>query len=181
MERIVVAFSSEKARDHIARLLESGGISPAGCCCSGAEAIRTVWNLGDAAVVCGYNLRDMTAVDLAANLWGICSLLVVSTPGNLEFCTGENLFKLATPASRSDLFASLRLLRQEEIQAVRSQALRPGRPEVSDSQAVARAKELLMHINHMGEAEAHRFLQRRSMNSGVRPAEAALWIIAQYQ
>lgn len=181
MERIVVAFSSEKAQDHIARLLETEGISPAGCCCSGAEAIRMVWNLGDAVIICGYKLRDMTAVDLAANLHGICSLLVISSPGNLDFCVGENLFKLATPASRSDLFASLQLLHQEGAQTFRPSNFDLGQLEVTDSQAITRAKELLMSINHMSEAEAHHFLQRRSMNHSMKLAQAARWIIAQYR
>lgn len=37
-----------------------------------------------------------------------------------------------------------------------------------------------MHVNHMTEEEAHRFLQRRSMNSGIPLVEAALSILEPY-
>ena len=118
MDRIIVAFASEKSQSQITRLLESGGIYPAGCCFSGAEAIRMVWNLGSAVVVCGFKLRDMTAEELAADLRGIGAVLVIASPAHLDFCTGETLFKLAVPASRADLFASLQLLQDFESRSL---------------------------------------------------------------
>lgn len=177
MDRIVVAFAGEKARSRVTRLLESGGLSPAGSCSSGAEAIRLVWSLGDAIIICGYKLPDMTAADLAADLLGIGTILVVSSAVNLEYCQGENLFKLPIPASRSDFFDTLQLLRQTDLRRSRRgrRADDPGA-----GQAVRRAKERLMHVNHMTEEEAHRFLQRRSMNSGIPLVEAALSILEPY-
>ena len=50
MDRIVVAFSHEEAQRRILRLLESAGCSPAACCVSGGETIRTVRKLGGAVV-----------------------------------------------------------------------------------------------------------------------------------
>ena len=97
MDRIVVAFANEESQRRIARLLESDGVSPAGCFFSGADAIRAIRQLGGGIVVCGFKLRDMTAQDLAASLQDLATLLVVSSAANLDFCEGENLFKLATP------------------------------------------------------------------------------------
>ena len=45
---------------------------------------------------------------------------------------------------------------------------------------IRRAKELLMDVNRMTEEEAHRLLQRRSMERGVPLAEAAGWVIDSY-
>ena len=101
MDNIVVAFANEEAQRRIVRLLESGGVSPAGCFFSGADAIRTIRQLGGGIVVCSFKLRDMTAVELAANLRDLGTLLVVSSAANLDFCEGENLFKLATPETKS--------------------------------------------------------------------------------
>lgn len=175
MDNIVVAFANEEAQRRIVRLLESGGVSPAGCFFSGADAIRTIRQLGGGIVVCSFKLRDMTAVDLAASLRDLGSLLVVSSAANLEFCEGENLFKLATPAARSDFFASLDLLRKLEAHP----HPRPHRAE-EEQRVIRRAKELLMDINRMTEAEAHRFLQKRSMDTGTRLAETAQHIIDRY-
>ena len=182
MDRIIVAFASEKTRTLVARVLERGGISPTASCTSGAEVIRMVWTLGDAIVICGYKLRDMTAPELAADLQGIGTLLVVSSSANLDFCTGRNLYTLATPASPSELLASLELLQQDRTSARRrSRQAGPEQADGADRLVISRAKEILMHVNHMTEAEAHRFLQKRSMNHGVRLTEAAQSIIEQYQ
>ena len=107
MDRVVVAFANEEAQRRILRMLESNGCSPAGCCFSGAEVIRLIRKMGSGVVVCGFKLRDMTASDLAASLRGTAALLVVSSAVNLDYCEGETLYKLATPISRGEFYASL--------------------------------------------------------------------------
>ena len=49
-----------------------------------------------------------------------------------------------------------------------------------DQNLIRRAKELLMDVNRMTEEEAHRFLQKRSMERGIWMAEAARWVIDSY-
>lgn len=177
MEKIVVAFASGEAQSRIRRLLKTEGCEIAGCCFTGAETIRAVRKLGGAIVVCGFKLPDMTANDLAASLRGMGALLVVSSAVNLNFCRGENLAKLATPAARSDFFASLNLLRQNETGRLRR--AKPQRQE-EDRQLIFRAKELLMETNRMTENEAHRFLQKRSMDTGRKLTETARLTIDTY-
>ena len=182
MDRIVQAFATEKAHDQIARLLSSGGLSPYACCFSGADTIRMVRKLGDAVVICGFRLRDMTAEMLAADLQGIAPLLVISSPGNLELCSGENLFKLATPATRADFFASLDLLLQFGTGHGGPPAPQHSRPQRSEAEEhlVRQAKAILMEVNLMTEAEAHRFLQKRSMDAGLKLADTARLILERY-
>lgn len=177
MDRIVVAFANEEAQRRILRPLESNGFSPAGCCFSGAETIRLVRKMGSGVVVCGFKLRDMTANDLAASLRGTAALLVVSSAINLDYCEGENLYKLATPASRSDFYASLDTLLQFEAKHLHHPT--PKRKD-EEQKVIQRAKELLMDINRMTEAEAHRFLQKRSMDAGLKMVETAQMVIDSY-
>ena len=177
MDRIVVAFANEEAQRRILRLLESNGFSPAGSCFSGAEAIRLVRKMGSGVVVCGFKLRDMTASDLAASLRGTAALLVVSSAINLDYCEGENLYKLATPAARSDFFATLDMLRRFEEKNLHHP---PPKRKEEEQKLIRTAKELLMDVNRMTEAEAHRFLQKRSMDSGMKLAEMAQYIIDSY-
>ena len=177
MDRIIVAFANEEAQKRIVRLLESGGYACAGTYFSGADVIRAARKLGSAIVVCGFKLRDMTASDLAADLRGTAVLLAVSSAVNLDFCEGENLYKLATPASRSDFYASLDTLLQFEAKHLHHPA--PKRKE-EEQKVIQRAKELLMDINRMTEAEAHRFLQKRSMDAGLKMVETAQMVIDSY-
>lgn len=177
LERIIVAFASEKAQERIVRLLETGGFTPAGCFFTGADVIRSVHQMGAACVITGYKLRDMTADLLALSLQTAAAVLVVTSPVYLELCGGSNLFKLATPLSRSDFFASLELL-----QSFKARQILPSDPALKEGNArlIRRAKEILMDVNRMTEAEAHRYLQRRSMNTGLRMEETARLILEVY-
>ena len=177
MDRIVVAFANEEAQRRILRLLASDGWEPAACCTSGAEAIRTVRKLGSAIVVCGFKLRDITANDLAADLQGTALLMVVSSAVNLDFCQGDNLYKLPTPISRSDFFATLDLMRQFEEAHLHHA---PPKRKEAEQQLIRKAKELLMDTNRMTESEAHRFLQKRSMDAGMKLADMAQYILDSY-
>lgn len=178
MDRIIVAFANEEAQRRIWRLLESGGYAPAACCASGAEVIRTVRKLGSAIVICGFKLRDMTATHLAADLRQTTALLAVSSAVNLDFCEGENLYKLATPVRRADFFATLEMLRQFEEKNLHHP---PPKRREADQQLIQKAKELLMDVNRMTESEAHRFLQKRSMDTGAKMVETAQFIIDSYR
>lgn len=175
MDRIVTAFAHEDAQRRILRLLEAGGYAPAGSFFSGAEVLRAVRKLEGAAVICGFRLRDMTAAQLAADLDPGTGMLVIASAANLDLCQGANLYKLPVPASRADLYASVDLL----LRRTRSSKRPPAREEEAQK-LIRRAKELLMDVNRMSEAEAHRFLQKRSMDSGLRLEQTARLVIETY-
>lgn len=177
MACIVVAFTGEETRRKTLRLLAAEGQEAAAVCASGAEVIRAVRQAGSAAVICGFRLRDMTADAMAADLRGLAAVMVAAKASDLELCGGENLFKLPVPASRAEFAAALGLLL--DFEAVHLRHPVSGRRE-EERRVIRRAKELLMDINRMTEEEAHRFLQRRSMERGVRMAEAAQWVIDSY-
>ena len=56
----------------------------------------------------------------------------------------------------------------------------PPKRKEEEQKLIRTAKELLMDVNRMTEAEAHRFLQKRSMDSGMKLAEMAQYIIDSY-
>ena len=178
MERIILAFAEEKAGEKVLRLLHTGGYEAAMVCASGAEVIRAVHRMGSAVVICGFFLRDMSVNDLAADLRGLAVLLVAAKAAWLELCGGENLYKLAVPASRSEFFATLHLLLDVEAKRLRHPPSRRGEDE---ERIIRRAKELLMDVNRMSEEEAHRFLRKRSMDDGVKMAETAQRVIDSYR
>ena len=179
MDRIILAFASERAHAQLTRTLGSGGLAPTVSCFSGAEAIRAARKLGSAVVICGFRLRDMTAELLAADLAGIAPVLVVSSPGNLALCGDENLIKLAVPATRAEFFASLDLARGALTGA--APAAHPqARRSAGEEHLIRRAKAALMETNLMSEAEAHRFLQKRSMDTGAKLADTARLVLEHY-
>ena len=171
MDRIILAFASEKAHAQITRILGSGGLAPSISCFSGAETIRAARKLGGAV--------DMTAEMLAVDLTGIAPVLVISSPGNLELCGDRNLIKLAVPSSRAEFFASLDLAQGVLAGGAPAPRLHIQR-SAEEERLICRAKAVLMEVNLMSEAEAHRFLQKYSMDTGLRLAETARLILERY-
>lgn len=177
MSRVIVAFTGERLRRKSLGLLSAEGWETA-VCASGAEVIRTARRQDGAMVLCGFHLPDMTADTLAAELRGTAAVLVMARASCLDLCGGENLYKLPLPASRAEFLASLDLLSNFERAHLRHP---PSQRREEDAALIRRAKELLMDVNRMTEEGAHRFLQRRSMDSGLRMTEAARHIIDSYR
>ena len=181
MDRIILAFASEKARrpDHPA-FWSSGGLAPSISCFSGAETIRAARKLGGAVVICGFRLRDMTAEMLAVDLTGIAPVLVISSPGNLELCRGQEPHQAGRPLppGRS---SSPRWISAQGVLAGGAPAPRLHiQRSAEEERLICRAKAVLMEVNRMSEAEAHRFLQKYSMDTGLRLAETARLILERY-
>lgn len=174
IDRIIVAFDSETNRTRIRDMLENSGISVRKTCRSGAEVIRIIKKLGGGIVICSYKLGDMTASELAYNLHRMAMVLTIAPSSQMALCDNEDLFKLPAPVTRTDLLASVRMLVQMEDRYFRM--MLPHRNE-EEEELVKRAKELLITRNCMTEQEAHRFLQKKSMDTGSKMVDTARMII----
>jgi response regulator NasT len=177
VERIIVAFENENNRKRICDMLESSGITVRGSCQSGSEAIRAIKKMSGGIVVCGYKLSEMTVSDLAYDLNGQAMILAVASPPQLQQCENDNIFKLPTPFSKGDLISSVRMLVQMEQKHIKIS--QPRRTE-KETAVISEAKKLLMTRNDMTEEEAHRFIQRRSMDTGAKAVDTARLIIETY-
>ena len=125
-------------------------------------------------MVCGYKLADESAEGLFDDLPTSCAMLVVAVQSLLDLCQNEDIFKLSSPVSKGDLIASVRMLLQVGHRLERF--IKPRRSE--EEQAIIRqAKEVLMERHGMTEAQAHRFLQKRSMDSGAKLIQTAQLVL----
>lgn len=174
MSRIIVAFDSEEMTQRVNAILIAASLSPRYCCRTGAEVIRQVRYMGGGVVICPAKLKDMTADTLYDDLDGGACILVLGRPQQLEICTHPRIFRLALPVSPYDLSASVNILLQlDEMQS--GQPRRTG----EDQRLIDQAKALLCRQG-MTEAEAHRYLQQRSMNRQMRKVDFARLIIETY-
>lgn len=174
MDTIILAFEGEKTTARIRDILESSGTAACLICHSGAEVKRLVNKQHIPVVVCGYKLRDETAESLSEDLPLSCSVLVLAVQNLLDMIESEAVFKLVAPVSRGDLLSSVRMLTQ-----VGRRVERFGRPRRTGEEkaVIERAKALLMDRNGMTEEQAHQFLQKRSMDSGMKLLQMAQMVL----
>lgn len=174
MVRTVVAFEKDESRDKIADMLERAGITVRYRCRSGAEALRAVKTMGSGVVVCGHKLTDMSAGRLAHELRGMAKFLVLAKQSQLELMDDPDIFKLPIPISSAELRGSVNILIQ--LDEITARAQTPQRSE-EEREMIGRAKELLMESRGFTESEAHRYLQKRSMETGTKLVETARQIL----
>lgn len=173
MEQVILAFEGNKTATHIRDILESEGVADCLICHSAAEVKRLARKQHVDVVICGHKLRDDSALGLAEDLPVSCFLLVIAQQSYLDLLGGENLFKLAAPVGRSDLLSTV----DELLQETQRSSLRPRRSQEED-QLIEAAKTALMARKGMTEEQAHRFLQKKSMDQGAKLTQTAREILA---
>lgn len=174
MEKIVVAFENDATCRRISDMIESSGV--AGCICvhSCGEVRRVINQFHYHIVVCGYKLSDGSGEELFEDLPTSCSMLMVATQPQLDMVS-EDIFRLPAPISRAGLTASLQMLFQMNRRL--NKFLKPQRSE-EEKRQVEDAKRLLMLRNGMTEEQAHRFMQKKSMDGGLKMVQTAQMILS---
>lgn len=192
MRSIIVAFPDMRHVCRIKEALSAGGFTVDGEALTGSMTLCQVTSRGEGGVViCGPLFTDMSAGHLQTLLPEEYDMLVLSSPGsvNLGYERTDGLYTLSLPLRTQDLLSSVRMLLetrqmpsnrlyQEKTRA--SQGMKesaiPQRGE-DERRILEQAKTILMNRNQMSEQEAHRFLQKKSMDNGWRLIDTAQAVI----
>ena len=140
---------------------------------SGGEVKRLVAKQHIGTIVCGYKLRDGSAEDLFYDLPPASTMVVIARQDMLDMLS-DDIFKLAAPVSKGDLCASVNMVLQVGHRL--EKALRPKRNE-EENEVVSKAKRHLMERDGLSEEEAHRYIQKKSMDSGARMVQTAIQVL----
>jgi response regulator NasT len=198
MRQIIIAFTDQDVARKIKYVLASNGLPVAGICVSAAQVLQQASMLeGGGVVVCPYRLADMTARELMSLLPDDYDMLVLVTPRQQVQINEPGIYSLSQPVNGPVLIDSARqLLETRQLRLDRVlQSLRPApaaaRPAetrqpgddpvhnrpLDEKKVIEQAKYLLMNRHHLNEEEAHRYLQKKSMESGMRLADLARRVI----
>lgn len=173
---MIVAFERETLSRKFCDLLENSGTAKCLTCTSGGQVRRFLSSQPIYCVITGCRLSDGPAEWLYSDLPPSCSLLLVGPQHLLDLCSNPDIFKLATPVHKEEAINTVLLLNQFGHRMERF--LRPRRNE-GEQDLLDQAKALLMARYGMNEDEAHRTIQKRSMNSGARLVQTARKILSE--
>ena len=172
MQKVIVAFENGDVGASICEVLESGGVAQCVLCRSGAEVKRLVHKQGLNVIIGGFKFPDESGEELFQDLPQRCVMLMIASQARLELCESEEIFKLPSPVSRGDLLASVRMLLQIGRGRAAHSTVHTHRSE-EERELVSQAKALLMDRHGMTEEQAHRFLQKQSMDHGAKLVDTA--------
>ena len=100
-------------------------------------------------------------------------MLMIAPQHQLDM-VNEEIFRLPAPISRSDLVNSTEMVLQMSRRLGRM--IKPRRSD-EDREVIRQAKSLLMERNGLTEDQAHRLLQKKSMDSGVNLVQTARLVL----
>ena len=81
------------------------------------------------------------------------------------------------PLKSDDLIASVRMILENRVRQRRKKKEQPRERSEDEKRIIENAKDLLISRNHMTEEEAHRYLQRTSMENGSSMKETAEMVL----
>ncbi len=180
MVSVIVAFPRMEDARAIRSLLLKYSFTVAGMYTSGAQVLQRADDLGDCIVVCGYQLADMPFQSLQESLPEYCSMLLLTAKPVWDECHVRGICCLPMPLKPRQFIETVGSLADQMMELRRKRKSRPRQRSQEENSVIARAKELLQKVNHWSEEEAHRYLQRCSMDSGSSLVETAYMVFSMY-
>ena len=178
MTSIIVVLPKLDDSKTIKNLLVRNGFQVAAVCGSGSQAISVADNLDDGIVICGYKLVDMMYSELHDYLPPGFEMLLMASSHLLAECVGSDIMSLSMPLKLHDLLNTVELM-TNSIEYKRKK--RKSQPKPEEIALINEAKALLMSRNNMTEEEAHRYIQKCSMDSSTNLVETAQMVLAVMQ
>lgn len=172
MERIVLAFSRAETAEKIRIMLDGSGYEVYAVCNSKAELMRSVSHIDEVLVIMGYKLPDAVADDVVDDLREGQKLMSIVKAERQAEIYNQDIFVVTLPVNRQILINSIETF----IGIIERQKHRIKRtPE--EKKIIESAKAYLMENHLMTEEQAHRFIQKRSMDTGAKFIDTARAIL----
>lgn len=181
MSNIVIAFPKKEVAQNIRKILSKSGYSVQAVCSTGAQALASVNNLENGILICGSRFIDMMYMEIHDYLPPEFQMLLIASPTSIQEREVENLVCLELPMKVHELLQTLEMM-EGQIRRRRKRLRNiPRQRSEEDRQMIEQAKALLMDRNKFSEEEAHRYIQKRSMENGTGLVEVAQMILSLMQ
>lgn len=180
MSNLVIAFPKQEVSHNLKRILTQSGYHVPAVCASGAQALERMGELESGILVCGARFADMTYAQLYADLPEGFQMLLIAGAAAVRERQVENLVCLVMPFQVHELLETLEMMEQRQQRRKKRLRSVPRERSGEEKRTIGQAKALLMERNGMTEEEAHRYMQKRSMENGTGLFEVAQMLLCLY-
>lgn len=177
MINVIVAFPKVEEAKGIRSLLVRNGINVIATCTTGAQAVTFFADIDEALVICGYKFTDMMYTELLEYLPSTYEMLVVAPRNHYAECDRSKVVCLAMPIKAQELVETANILLQGLYQKRKKRKAQPRQWSEVERAVIESAKLRLIEQKKMTEEDAHRYLQKRSMDTGVNIFETAQMVL----
>lgn len=178
MTNVIVLFPKPEDAKNIRNLLVRHGFQVPAVCTTGSQALGYANSLSDGIVVCGYKYQDMMYRELQECLPAHFEMLLVASQRVLGECMDNDIVCVSMPIKVQDLINTLEMMCANIARKRKKRHQKPQVRSEEEKKVILEAKSLLMDRNNMSEEEAHRYLQKCSMDSGTNMVETAEMVLS---
>ena len=169
MSIIIVVMPKVEDAKKIRRILVNHGFTDTIFCPTGAGALMEINKYTSGLVVSGYRLSDMYYRELSENLPKYFDILLIGS--------ASGLMSLTTPLKVFDLVNTVEMMIRQIDRRLKQDKRKPKKRSEREENYIHNAKRLLMDRNNLSEEEAHRYIQKCSMDNATNMVETAQMIL----
>jgi response regulator NasT len=177
---VIVGFPKIEDANNIKNLLIRNGYNATESCTLGSQVISLANDLDEGIVICGYRFSDMHFSELNNYLPKGFEMLLIASPEKLEYCQDNNIVCLQMPIKSHDLLNTVQMMSFQYQRKKKKNNDRPKTRTDEEKALIKKAKLVLMDRNNMTEEEAHRYLQKTSMDSGTNLVEMSEMVLKMF-
>ena len=178
MTSVVVVFPKIEDAKGIKNLLVRRGFSVNAACTTGAQAISQMEDLGSGVVISAYKLADMMYSELNGYLPKGFEMLLLASAKHLNEVESDDILCLSMPLKTNDLISTVEMMVTNIERRRRKLRERPKERNEKEQELIKEANIRLTARNHMTEPEAHKSVQKCSMDSSTNMVESAQMVLA---
>lgn len=177
MISVIVVFPKLEEAKSIKNLLVRHGVEVMAACTTAAQVINLTDDLDYGIVVSGYKLIDMMYSELLDYLPDTFDMLLVASKRYYSECCSSDIVCLSMPIKAADLVEHVQLMYDQLYHQMKRAKSKPAVRTEEEKQIISHAKIMLMKQKDMTEEDAHRYLQKKSMDNGTNLVETAHMIL----
>ena len=176
MSVVIIALKKQETAGKIRSVLVSHGFPNVICVPNGAAALLEAGKDTFGIVISGYSLPDMYYKELSESLPPYFQLLFVGNPEMIQ-SNDAGILALSVPLRVSDLISTVSMMLSQLQRSRKKDQKKPKKRTWQEENYIRNAKFLLMERNHLSEEDAHRYIQKCSMDNGTNMVETAQMIL----
>lgn len=177
MANIIVALPNINDAKNLRNILTRNGFRVIAICTNGAQVLNYTIDIADGIVICGKKLPDMNYLTLFDDLPPETLMLVLSST-DIEEDPGGRRSGVSMPLKVRELRETIQEMSDRLDRQRQQRKNKPKKRSEESKKKIDQAKHLLMERHNMTEEEAHRYIQKFSMDSGNNLVETAEMILA---
>lgn len=176
MNNIVIAFPKKEVANSIKKILAQSGYTVTAVANTGASALSSMNGLNMGIIICGYRFSDMMYSEIYEYMPKEFQMLLIASAAGIMEKNVDNLMSLSMPLKVHELLQTVEMMDYTITRRRKKLRQRPKVRSKEDQEMLSSAKAVLMERNGFSEEEAHRYIQKRSMDNGTGLVETAQMI-----